>query len=291
MAWQSIAALVSAANNAGKTIGAVALAAEAEEQGVTQASVAARMDAYLQVMQDAVDRGLSERVVSHSGLVGGQAQLLAAYAEKGPTLAGATVVQAAAQAIAAMEVNAAMGRIVAAPTAGSSGIVPAVILTVAKQRSVERTKLVEALFCAGAVGLVIANTAGIAGAEGGCQVEVGSAAAMAAAAATEIAGGTPDQAAHAVALMLKNVLGLACDPVAGLVEVPCVKRNGIYAPMALLAADMALAGIKSVIPADDVIQAMADIGRLLPPALKETAQGGLAATPTGKSLALRLCRR
>lgn len=291
VAWDSIAALLNAAIEEEKGIGEIVLASEAEETGSSPEELLARMDDHLSVMQRAINQGLHESVKSRSGLVGGQAQQLARYAVDGTTLSGETALRAAIYATATLEVNAAMGRIVAAPTAGSSGILPGVVFAVAERLGTPRREMLLALFCAGAVGLVIANKAGISGAEGGCQAEVGTATAMAAAAATQMAGGTPQQACQAVALALKNVLGLVCDPVAGLVEVPCVKRNTLYTPLALMAADMALAGIVSVIPVDEVIEAMAQIGRSIPAALRETAQGGLAITPTGKQLMQRLtCR-
>lgn len=288
MAWDRIEQLLAAATEHQISIGEVALTSEAEETGVDEAQLLARMDDYLLVMEQAVDRGLHEQVMSRSGLVGGQARLLHQHAVAGQGLSGATALRAAVYATATVEVNAGMGRIVAAPTAGASGILPGVVLAVAEEREVARKEMLLALFCAGAVGMVIANTASISGAEGGCQAEVGTAVAMAAAAVTQMVGGSPEQVCQAVALALKNVLGLVCDPVAGLVEVPCIKRNTLYTPMALMAADMALAGIVSVIPVDEIIQVMAEVGRSIPPTLRETAQGGLAMTPTGRRLTREL---
>jgi L-serine dehydratase len=288
MSWESLAQLVTAATEAGSSIGQVALCQEAREQEVSEAALLKRMDEHLTVMQEAAHRGLEAPVYSQRGFTGGQAPLLARYAETHTTLSGKETVQVAAMATAVMEVNASMGRIVAAPTAGSSGIMPAVVTLVAERLQLPREKVVLSLFCAGAVGMVIANIAGISGAEAGCQAEVGAAAAMGAAAAVELADGTPHQVAQAAAIMLKNVLGLVCDPVAGLVEVPCIKRNGMYAAMAILAADMALAGVESVIPPDEVIAALAEVGKAMPMSLRETAQGGLAATPTGQRLMAEL---
>jgi L-serine dehydratase len=289
VAWNSIAALLDAALEEEESIGETALAAEAKETEKSADELIARMDAQLTVMQQAIERGLHEAVTSRSGLVGGQARQMLRYAEAGhETLSGNTAFLAAMYATATLEVNASMGRIVATPTGGSSGILPGVLLAVAEERQTPRHDVIMALFCAGALGLVIANSAGISGAEGGCQFEVGTATAMAAAAVTQMVGGSPEQVCQAAGLVLKNVLGLVCDPVAGLVEIPCVKRNGLYASLALMASDMALAGIRSVIPADEIIKAMADIGRSMPAALRETAQGGLAVTPTGKMLMQRL---
>ena len=193
-----------------------------------------------------------------------------------------------ARALAVSEVNARMGRIVAAPTAGSCGILPAVILTFAEEKALDERTAVLGLWTASGIGMVIANQASLSGAEGGCQAECGSAAAMSAAAAGEMLGGSPRQAAEACAIALKAVLGLVCDPVAGLVEVPCIKRNASGAANALVAAELALAGITSAIPADEVIAAMRAVGSQMPASLRETAAGGLAATPTGREIARRL---
>ena len=182
------------------------------------------------------------------------------------------------------ELNASMGRIVAAPTAGSCGILPAAVLTMEEEKHLSEKQCVMSLFTASAIGMVIANNASLAGARGGCQAECGSASAMAAAAIVELAGGTPEMVGSAVAIALKNILGLVCDPVAGLVEIPCIKRNASGVTGAFTAAELALAGIKSAIPADEVIWSMKKIGDVMPAALKETADGGLAATPTGRKL-------
>jgi len=175
-----------------------------------------------------------------------------------------------------------MGKIVAAPTAGSCGIIPAVLMTIAEERKIDDEQLVMALFTSSAFGMVIANKASISGAEGGCQAECGSASAMAAAALVELCGGTPVMSGHACAIAIKSVLGLVCDPVAGLVEIPCIKRNAMGAANAFVSAELALAGIESKIPVDEVIHAMKVVGDCMIPALKETAEGGLAATPTAK---------
>jgi L-serine dehydratase len=191
---------------------------------------------------------------------------------------------AMAYALAVSEVNASMGRIIATPTAGSCGIIPGVFVSTQERFDWEDDAMVMGLFSAGAIGYVIANNSFVSGAEGGCQAEVGSAIAMAAGALTELRGGTPDQAVHAVGLAMKNSLGLICDPVGGLVEVPCIVRNGFGAVTALAAADMALAGVRSVIPSDEVVQVMLEVGGAMPEKHRETAKGGLAQTPTGRKI-------
>lgn len=278
----SVAQLVEAANARGCSIAEVVIAEEARVSGSQPSQVMDRMVGVLQVMRAAVERGLSGEVRSRSGLTGGDA---ARVWGTNRSLAGETINHAISRALAVSEVNAGMGKIVAAPTAGSSGVLPGVILTIGEQLGADETTMARALFTAAGIGLAIGAQATLSGAEGGCQAECGSAAAMAAAAAVEMAGGTPEQAAQAAAFALKSSLGLVCDPVAGLVEIPCVKRNALSAVNALAAAEMALAGVKSAIPADEVIQAMGEVGRMLPEALRETARGGLAQTPTGRRIA------
>ena len=239
-----------------------------------------------QVMQESVQRGIANEEHSVSGLTGGDAKRL--YAAREQSYTGTAVMAAAAYAVGIAEVNAVMGRIVACPTAGSCGIVPAALFAAAQHNGNTEDEIVGALFTAAGIGMVIEQNASIAGAAGGCQAECGSAAGMAAGALAELAGGTPQQVGQAVALAIKNLLGLVCDPVAGLVEVPCVKRNAGAAMIALLAAEMALAGIESAIPVDEVMDAMAEIGHALPETLRETGQGGLAGTPTGRAYKERI---
>lgn len=241
------------------------------------------MDTNLTVMEKAIEKGL-KGVVSLSGLTGGDAVLLQRYIASGNSLAGPLILDGMSKAIATNEVNAAMGIICANPTAGAAGVVPGALFAVKEKLKPTRMQMLEFLLTAGAFGFVIANNAFVSGAAGGCQAEVGSATGMAAAAIVEMAGGTPQQSAEAMSIALKNMLGLVCDPVAGLVEVPCVKRNGIGTSTAIVAADMALAGIKSRIPSDEVIKAMYKVGLSMPKSLRETADGGLAATPTGRKL-------
>lgn len=236
------------------------------------------------VMRESIDQGMTGRWKSLSGLVGGDAARLEKLRSRGQSLVGDNINKAAARAIAVAEVNAGMGRIVAAPTAGSCGVLPGVLLTVQEITGASEEAVIMALFTAAGIGMIIAERASVSGAEGGCQAEIGSAAGMAAAAAVELAGGTQEGTAHAAAIALKSFLGLVCDPVAGLVEVPCVKRNAMAAVIAMTAAEMVLAGTKSAIPLDEVIDAMASIGRQMPCSLKETAHGGLAVTPTGERI-------
>lgn len=247
----------------------------------------ADMEKNLVVMEEAVERGLNG-VSSPTGLTGMDAVKLKEYIARGNTLSGDLLLDAVSKAVATNEVNAAMGLICATPTAGSAGVVPGTLFAVKNQLNPSREDMVNFLFTTGAFGFVVANNASISGAAGGCQAEVGSAAAMAAAAIVEMAGGTPQQSAHAFSICLKNMLGLVCDPVAGLVEVPCVKRNAAGASNAIVSADMALAGIESRIPTDEVIEAMYKIGQTMPSALRETGRGGLAGTKTGQEMKERI---
>ncbi len=279
--FKNIQELVALAEEKGLPISQIMIENEVEQTQKSRENILSEMSASFEVMKAAAKRGL-EGVTSHSGLSGGDARLLNEYAQKGETLTDATFLNALSYALATNEVNAAMGLICATPTAGSCGVLPGILLSAQERLKKTDEDIVLALFCAGAIGYVIANNAMISGAAGGCQAEVGSASAMAAAALVELAGGSPRQSAQAVAIALKNMLGLACDPLAGLVEVPCIKRNAAGAANALAAAEMALAGIESRVPPDEVIQALYTIGLSLPLALKETAGGGLATTPTGQ---------
>lgn len=238
----------------------------------------------LKIMIDSSKNALDKEVISVSGLTGGAAKKVEDYRKKGKTICGDVVNKAMARALSSSEVNAAMGRIVAAPTAGACGIVPAAIITAGELIDADEDTLIKALLTSSAVGQLIAKNATLSGAEGGCQAECGSAAAMAAAAIVEMHGGTPEMAFHAAAMTIKNILGLVCDPVAGLVEMPCAKRNAMGVVNAMLCADMALAGVISMIPFDEVVDAMYKVGKALPHELRETALGGLATTPTGLKL-------
>ncbi|MFQ5747437.1 MAG: L-serine ammonia-lyase, iron-sulfur-dependent, subunit alpha [Gemmatimonadota bacterium] len=258
------------------------LAWEALETGVAAESIRERIARGLDVMRAAVADGLSSDEPSPSGMTGGRARRLA---ERGPKLLGEPFVGILSRAIATLESNARMGLIVAAPTAGAAGVVPGVLLTLAEERGWTTERLVDGMLVAGGVGAVIADRASIAGAGGGCQAETGSAAAMAAAAVTYLEGGTPEQLSHAIALTLQGVLGLICDPVAGLVEIPCAYRNATAAVHAVAAAEMALADLDFPIPADQVIDVMGEVGGRLDVRYRETALGGLAATPAGREIA------
>lgn len=259
------------------------IATEYELTGRERDEVLRLMTRNLEVMKASVIMGLDESK-SRSGLTGGDATKLHKYIQSGKALSDYTVLTAAKNAIAVNEYNAKMGLVCATPTAGSAGCLPAVLTSAIEKLELTETQQLDFLFTAGAFGLVIANNASISGAEGGCQAEVGSAAAMSAAALVLAAGGTPFQASQAICFVIKNMLGLICDPVAGLVEVPCVKRNAMGASYAFIAADMALAGIESKIPVDEVIDAMYQVGVSMPTAFRETAEGGLATTPTGRKL-------
>ncbi|OLS42068.1 L-serine ammonia-lyase, iron-sulfur-dependent, subunit alpha [Bacillus sp. MRMR6] len=285
--FRNVAELVELAISQNKKISEIMIEQEVTVSGRSREEVFSFMDRNLTVMEEAIERGL-KGVTSHSGLTGGDAVLLQKYIEKGKFLSGEILLDAVSKAVATNEVNAAMGTICATPTAGSAGVVPGTLFAVKNKLNPTREEMIRFLFTSGAFGYVVANNASISGASGGCQAEVGSASGMAAAAIVEMAGGTPEQSAEAMAITLKNMLGLVCDPVAGLVEVPCVKRNAMGAANAMVAADMALAGITSRIPCDEVIDAMYKIGQNMSSALKETAQGGLAATPTGRELEAKI---
>lgn len=281
--FRSVRELVERAETEGKLISELMIEQEMLISGRTREEIFAQMDRNLTVMEEAVERGL-RGVQSVTGLTGGDAVLIQNYIAQGKSLAGDLLLDAVSKAVATNEVNAAMGTICATPTAGSAGVVPGTLFAVQNKLNPTREQMIRYLFTSGAFGFIVANNASISGAEGGCQAEVGSASAMAAAAIVEMAGGSPQQSSEAFAITLKNMLGLVCDPVAGLVEVPCVKRNAMGASNSIVAADMALAGVTSRIPCDEVIGAMYRIGQAMSPNLKETARGGLAATPTGKAI-------
>jgi L-serine dehydratase len=274
--------LAQKANEEGKPVWQVALEKQIEDTGESELEIRGKMTDRLNVMRQAIQQGLNETTESASGLSGKNTSTISNAIIEGKCISNGLQLKMIRNALAASEVNARMGRIVAAPTAGSSGVIPAVLITVADDKGYSNRQLVEALFTAAAIGQVIENRASLSGAESGCQAECGSAAGMGAAALVELAGGSPQQVVHACALAIKSLLGLVCDPVAGYVEVPCIKRNAFSAIHALAAADMALAGITSYIPPDEVIDAMKSVGMMMHPSLKETASGGLADTPKAR---------
>ncbi len=259
----------------------VIIESEMAQSGNSREMLIEKMSMQLDVMLRSIERG-RQGVKSKTGLTGMDAQKLNQYIHNHESICGPTVMTAVQNAIGTNEVNAAMGLICATPTAGSAGVVPGVLSALIERYDLSRQQQIEFLFIAGGFGLVIANNASISGAMGGCQAEVGSASAMAAAATVSVLGGAPQMAADACAMTIKNMLGLICDPVAGLVEVPCVKRNALGASQALVSADMALAGIQSLIPVDEVIATMHKIGTELPSKFRETGEGGLADTPTAR---------
>lgn len=282
--FYKVADLLKEAEEKNISLGKVVMAYEEANSQTEQRIILEKMSKRWQVMKNSMEQGSKGASQSLSGLVGNEGRLLFEYLQKEDTLAGRQTILTAARALSTAVVNTSMGKIVASPTAGSSGILPAVLLTVAEKKNKNEEQIIEALFAAGGIGMIIDEVASTSGAEGGCQAECGTASCMAAVAAVELAGGTPLQAVNAGALALKNMLGLVCDPVAGLVEIPCVKRNAIASSIALVAADMALAGIESKIPLDEVITAMKEIASMMPSALKETAEGGLANTPTAREI-------
>jgi L-serine dehydratase len=281
--YRSMRDAIADAEAQAKSLSQVALEAEARDQGRPISEIREALGRALAVMRTAIADGLRGDLMSNSGLVGGDAAKL----RTGPAgpLAGTPFRDVLARALAVQEVNAAMGVIVAAPTAGGAGVLPAVLTGLADARGLDDEALISALACAGLIGAVVAERASLSGAEGGCQAETGAAAGMAAGAAVEMLGGTPAQVGHAVALAQQGTLGLVCDPLGGLVELPCVFRNATGAAIALAAIEMALAGVTFAIPADEVIDTMGQIGKEMDVRYRETAGGGLAATPTGRRLA------
>ena len=281
--YKALADAISDAEARGVTLSRVALDFESEDQGRAVDDIRASLARALHVMRGAVAAGMTGDLRSNSGLVGGDAAKLV-NSTAGP-LAATPFHDILIRALAVQEVNSAMGVIVAAPTAGGAGVLPAVLTGLASARGIPDERVIDALATAGLIGAVIAERASLSGAEGGCQAETGAAAGMAAGAATEMLGGSPKQAGHATALAMQSTLGLVCDPIGGLVELPCVFRNATGAAIALAAIEMALADIEFAIPVDEVIDVMGQIGREMDVRYKETAGGGLAATPTGRRIA------
>lgn len=281
--YRSLAEAIRDAENRGVALSTVALEAECADGGRTIADIRQALGRALAIMRGAITQGQDPDLRSSSGLVGGDAAKLIS-GPAGP-LAGTLFRDVLMRALAVQEVNAAMGVIVAAPTAGGAGVLPAVLTGLALARNIPDEKVIDALATAGLIGAVVAERASLSGAEGGCQAETGAAAGMAAGAAVEMLGGTPSQCGHAAALAQQGTLGLVCDPLGGLVELPCVFRNATGAAIALAAIEMAMAGITFAIPVDEVIDTMGEIGKAMDVRYRETAGGGLAATPTGRRLA------
>jgi L-serine dehydratase len=280
---RSLESLIRDAETTGRSLPECVLDAECRESGAEPAAVRARIAKTLEVMRGAIDEGLRGEVRSASGMTGGRAKRLW---EGGPRILGEEVTATLARAISTLEVNAAMGLIVAAPTAGAAGVLPSILVSVDAfaEGGIGEERLIDAMLVAGGVGGVVAHRASLAGAEGGCQAETGTAAAMGAAAVTWLHGGTHEQVSTSVALCLQGMLGLICDPIGGLVEIPCIYRNATAALQAIAAAEMALAGLDFPVSADEVIDVMGEVGRRMPAAYRETAMGGLAATPSARKL-------
>ncbi|WP_026523128.1 L-serine ammonia-lyase, iron-sulfur-dependent, subunit alpha [Butyrivibrio sp. VCB2001] len=283
--YESLAELVNEATKRNIKISELVLADQAKSMEKSELELYEQMELNFSIMKDSVADGMRKDQRSTSGLTGGEGYLMSEYVKRADGgLSGTFMSKAISRALAVAGCNASMGKIVAAPTAGSCGVLPGCLVSLYEDRAFPEKDLVMAMFTAGAVGMVIANRSSLAGAQGGCQAECGSASAMAAAALVEVMGGTPAQCSDACAMAISNQMGLVCDPVAGLVEIPCIKRNVSSLMIAFSSADMALAGIQAKIPADECMDAMREVGEALPSALKETARGGLATTPTGQRL-------
>ena len=283
--YESLAELVNEATKRNIKISELVLHDQAKSMEKSELELYEQMEMSFYIMRASVADGMRKDQRSTSGLTGGEGYLMSEYVKRADGgLSGTFMSKAISRALAVAGCNASMGKIVAAPTAGSCGVLPGCLVSLYEDRAFPEKDLVMAMFTAGAVGMVIANRSSLAGAQGGCQAECGSASAMAAAALVEVMGGSPAQCSDACAMAISNQMGLVCDPVAGLVEIPCIKRNVSSLMIAFSSADMALAGIQAKIPADECMDAMREVGEALPSALKETAKGGLATTPTGQKL-------
>lgn len=284
LSYNSVKELVDAAAENNCRISELCLRDQAKKMGLSEEKIYKNMEKCFDIMCESAEWGEQKGRKSTSGLTGEEGYLMKQYAENDGGLMGRPMSRAVSRALAVSNCNAAMGKIVATPTAGSCGILPGCLITAYRDRNISKKDIVMSIFTAGAFGMIVATKACIAGAQGGCQAECGSASGMAAAALVEIMGGTPQMCADALAIAIANQEGLVCDPVAGLVEIPCIKRNASGVVIAFSSADMVLAGIEAKIPADECIDAMREVGDALSRDLKETATGGLAATPTGKRL-------
>lgn len=280
---------ISLSESLGLSLSALALQYEIEKTSRSYGYIRDYLKQVIKTMEQAVYAGINDVDNHiHGKIIGNDSVKLKARFESDKTICGTTVAKAAAYALSTMEVNASMGRVVASPTAGSCGVLPSVLVTMKERFSLTQDQLIDGLLAANMIGSIVARNATISGAEGGCQAEVGTASAMASAACVHMMGGTIQQAFNASAMCFKNLLGLVCDPIAGLVESPCAKRNAMGASNALMCAEMALAGIESIVPFDEVVDAMYRVGRALPPSLRETSMGGLATTPTAVQISLDL---
>lgn len=283
MDFRNASELLDLCQNSGMTISAVMKQREIDEAETTLEAITAKMRRVLEIMRQSAKTPISAPGKSMGGLIGGEAQKLTAYHVTGNALCGNVLSKGIAYAMAVLETNASMGLIVAAPTAGSSGIVPGTLIAMQEERGFTDEQLIDALFNAGAIGYIAMRNATVAGAVGGCQAEVGVASAMAASAAVELMGGSPRQSLDAASTVLMNMLGLVCDPVGGLVEYPCQNRNAAGVANALIAAQMALSGIEQLIPLDEMMAVMYNVGKRLPAELRETALGGCACAPSACS--------
>jgi L-serine dehydratase len=280
--------LLELANSKKARLSDIILENEIKISGKSEVEIKQVMQKRYNIMKAAAQKAILVPQDTVGAMISGDSKKINDYAKSGLAISGELMCKVMARALSCSEVNASMGKICAAPTAGSCGIVPAVIISVCEKLELDEDSAIRGLITCSGIGAIIVKFATVAGAEGGCQAECGAAAAMAAAAVVEMSGGTPEMSLNAAAIALKNILGLVCDPVAGLVEVPCAKRNASQAVNAITSADLALAGIKSNIPFDEVVEAMYNVGKMLPYQLRETALGGLAATRTGKKIASRI---
>lgn len=280
--------LLQLCNDNNKKISEIVIEKELMDSDILYDELIERMRETLDVMKNSATSALNKEVISVSGITGGDSKKVEEYKNSGKTLTGSLIISAMAKALSTSEINASMGRIVAAPTAGASGILPSALLSAQEKLNLTDEQLLMGLFAAAGIGEIVAKNATISGAEGGCQAECGTAAAMAAAAIVEMAGGTPEASFAAASFSLVNIMGLVCDPIGGLVEYPCALRNASGVVNALISADLALAGVKSLVPFDEVVDSMYRVGKMLPEALKETALGGVATTATGEEIRRRL---
>lgn len=280
--------LLKLCNENNKKISEIVIEKELANSDISYDELIERMKETLDVMKNSATSALNREIISVSGLTGGDSKKVEEYKNSGKTLTGTLIISAMAKALSTSEINASMGRIVAAPTAGASGILPSALLSAQEKLNLTDEQLLMGLFAAAGIGEIVAKNATVSGAEGGCQAECGTAAAMAAAAIVEMAGGSPEASLAAAAFSLVNIMGLVCDPIGGLVEYPCALRNASGVVNALISADLALAGVKSLVPFDEVVDAMYRVGKMMPEALRETALGGVATTATGEEIRRRL---